>query len=67
MMPRIHSHFRSGKRRSLRVPNFRTSKDYLYRSVSGQSSYWQKSLRQQCRITSFWCTGGKKEGYVMLF
>ena len=50
-MPRIHSHLRSGRRRSLQVPNIRTSKDYLYRWVLGQSSYWKKSLRPQCRIT----------------
>ena len=36
MMPRIHSHLRSGRRRSLQVPNLRTSKDYLYRRVAGQ-------------------------------
>ena len=36
VMPRIHSHLRSGRRRSLQVPNLRTSKDYLYRRVSGQ-------------------------------
>jgi len=44
VMPRIHSHLRSGKRRSLQVPNLRTSKDYLYRRVSGQSAYWQKEF-----------------------
>jgi hypothetical protein len=51
VMQRIHSHLRSERRRSLQVPNFRTSKDYLYRRVSGQSSSWQKSLQPQCRIT----------------
>jgi hypothetical protein len=35
-MQRIHSHIRSGRRRSLQVPNLRTRKDYLYRRVSGQ-------------------------------
>jgi len=34
-MPRIHSPIRSGRRRSLQVPNLHTSKDYLYRRVSG--------------------------------
>jgi len=35
-MPRIHSQLRSGRRRSLQVPHLRTSKDYLYRRVSGE-------------------------------
>jgi hypothetical protein len=35
--PRIHSHLRSGSRRSLQVPNLRTSKDYLYSRVSGKT------------------------------
>jgi len=36
VMPRIHSQLRSRRRRSLQVPHLRTSKDYLYRRVSGQ-------------------------------
>jgi len=36
VMPRIHSHLRSGRRRSLQVPNLRTSKDYLYRRFQGK-------------------------------
>jgi len=35
VLQRIHSHIRSGRRRSSQVPNLHTSKDYLCRRVSG--------------------------------
>jgi hypothetical protein len=52
VMPRIHSHFRRGRRRSLQVPNLRTSKDYLHRGFQGKFLTGKKSLRPQCRITT---------------
>ena len=36
MMPCIHSHLRSGRRRRLQVPKLCTSKDYLSRRFQGK-------------------------------
>ena len=44
MVPRIHSHLRSTRGRSFQLSKLRTSKDYLYRKVSGQSCLFAKEF-----------------------